>query len=529
MIQDARYTSPSGKEAVFSWEKGKRKTTLKTGVYTFPSRDGAHVQHQGAGDRTFPLVCIFSGSDCMEKADAFEAMLIERGTAELQHPLYGTLKVVPTGDIEREDDPVNKNGESTVTITFTETIDDEEAAGLNEVAAEAIDEKFEEFSEAAAAGFAEAIAVAGDDDANLSDQLAVQAALEAQTQSIIDNLEPLARADKKKFSDWIASVKELKDKIKNLYKKGMGYAGKVESLYVKALNIARLTLRLMKLPSDLSVSLAEKIKGYANLTANLINQYKNDSFGIEKIKNAYATARLAITGAVAAIASGSALTVTEVAAMTGATLNSISSTIPGTSTGTENNMSTGTMSREEALETSGKITAILDSVIAFRDEKIASMETSGEDTPAVTQLVDDTITFMNETIAELENAISAEISPVVIQFVNELIDSKNNEMEKLRESIGRSANRSAHILENAIGLEEEIRIQIETAGEATGETVRQIVQIIDDSLAFENENKDRLELMASKETSDFVDSSPVSHLALYEVVYDSVLFSMCQV
>jgi prophage DNA circulation protein len=319
MIQEARYTSPSGEEAVFSWEKGKRKTTLKTGVYTFPGRDGAHVQHQGAGDRIFPLVCIFSGPDCMEKADAFEAMLIERGTAELQHPLYGTLKVVPTGDIEREDDPVNKNGESTVTITFTETIDDEEAAGLNEVAAEAIDEKFEEFSEAAATDFAETLAAAGDDAANLSDQLAIQAALEAQTQSIIDNLEPLAKVDKKKFSEWIASAKELKDKIKNLYKKGMSYAGKVESLYVKALNIARLTLRLMKLPSDIFVSLAEKIKGYSNLTANLINQYKNDPFGVEKIKNAYATASLAITGAVAAIASGSALTVAEVAAMTGAT------------------------------------------------------------------------------------------------------------------------------------------------------------------------------------------------------------------
>jgi hypothetical protein len=76
MIQEARYTSPSGQEAVFAWEIGKRKTTLKTGVYTFPGRDGAHVQHQGAGARAFPLVCIFSGPDCMEEADTFEAMLI---------------------------------------------------------------------------------------------------------------------------------------------------------------------------------------------------------------------------------------------------------------------------------------------------------------------------------------------------------------------------------------------------------------------------------------------------------------------
>jgi hypothetical protein len=430
MIQEARYTSPSGKEAFFSWEKGKRKTTLKTGVYTFPGRDGAHVQHQGAGDSAFPLVCIFSGPDCMEKADAFEAMLIERGTAELQHPLYGALKVVPTGDIEREDDPVNKNGESTVAITFTETIDGEEAAGLSEVAAEDIDERFEEFSEAAAADFAETLAAAGADASKLSGQLAIQAALETQTQSIIDNLEPLAKADKKKFSDWIASAKELKDGIKNLYKKGTSYAGKAESLYVKALNIARLTLRLMKLPSDLSVSFAEKIKGYGNLTANLINQYKNDPFDIEKIKNAYAAARLAITGSVAAIASGSALTVAEVAAMTGATSRKSVAIVPGAggassggttaggesgggsggnpggggssggesasvgstesstggigSPGSAVSRSAGTVSREEAVGAANMIAAFMETAAAFQDSKIA--QNAFVDTDAVATL-----------------------------------------------------------------------------------------------------------------------------------------------
>jgi hypothetical protein len=442
MIQEARYTSPSGQEAVFAWEIGKRKTTLKTGVYTFPGRDGAHVQHQGAGARALPLVCIFSGPDCMEAADVFEAMLIERGAAELQHPIYGAVKVVPTGDIEREDDPVNKNGESTVSITFTETISDEEAAGLNEVAAEAIDEKFEEFSEASAADFAETIAAAGEGD--LSEQLAITAALEAQTQAITDNLEPLAKADKKKFADWIASAKELKDNIKNLYKKGLGYAAKAESLYVKALNIGRLTLRLLKLPSDLAVSLAEKIKGYANLTANLINQYKNDPFGVEKIENAYATAKLAITGAVAAIASGSALTVAEVAAATGAVTplsrrssignsnnggsgsgggggdsgsgsgssggsgsggggssgggSGSGSGVPGggssggasasgnASGGGAVDRSAGTTSRAEAVEAANTIAAFLESAMEFQDAKIAQNAFVDTDTTAALAL-----------------------------------------------------------------------------------------------------------------------------------------------
>jgi hypothetical protein len=390
MIQEARYTSPSGKEIIFSWETAKRDTELKTGVYTFPGHDGALVQHQGMGARTFPLVCIFSGPDCTDKADDFEAALIERGIAELQHPIYGTIKVKPVGHIEREDDPVNKLGQSTVTVTFTETITGEEAAALNEVAADAIDEKYEEFSEAAAADFAEAI-TDSIDTPDITDQLETQSALETQTQTIIDTLQPIAASDKKGFADWLASAKELKDNIKNLYAKAKSGAAKIENVYVKALNIGRLTLRLIKLPSDLSVALAEKIKGYSTLTAALINQYKNDPFGITKIKNAYETATLALTGAAAAIASGSALTVAEVAAKTGAapagTARSSmgSAASPGTgasagggtadstggSAGIAADKSAGTASREEAVEAANKVAEFFENTTAFQDMKIA--------------------------------------------------------------------------------------------------------------------------------------------------------------
>jgi prophage DNA circulation protein len=230
MTQEARYTSPGGKEITFGWETAKRDTELKTGVFTFPGKDGANVQHQGAGARTFPLKCIFSGADYTAKADEFEAMLIERGVAELQHPVYGTIKVKPVGHIEREDDPVNRLGESTVSVTFTETLAGEAAAELNEVAAADIDEKYEEFSEAAAADFAAAI-----EDAGAAEQPDIITALETQTQSITESMEPLAASDKKGFAEWLASAKELKDTIKKLYSKAKGITAKAESVYTKAL------------------------------------------------------------------------------------------------------------------------------------------------------------------------------------------------------------------------------------------------------------------------------------------------------
>jgi hypothetical protein len=236
---------------------------------------------------------------------------------------------------------------------------DEETGDLTEVAAQEIDAEMEAFTEATVTDFADAIMT---DD--ITTQLAVTTDLDKQTQSIIDNLQPIALADTESFADWLASAKELKDNIKKMYLKGAEIADKAESAYTTALNIGRLTLRLMKLPSTVSVSLSEKIKGFANLTANLINQYKNDPFGTEKIKAAYATANLALTGACAAIASGSALTIAEVAAMTGATPASATKKAAASK-------SAGTGSRVEAVEAANRIVDFFETVTDFQDAKIA--------------------------------------------------------------------------------------------------------------------------------------------------------------
>jgi prophage DNA circulation protein len=343
-----QYTSPSGKEITLNYEVGKKKIELKTGVFTFPGRDGAHVQHQGAGATSLPITAYFSGATHMEDADEFETMLIEPGIGELRHP-YGVYKVVPTGDIERENDFVNGVGQSAVSITFTETIIDEEAAELEAVAADEIEAQYDDFEDAAADDFAAML-----DTDDIGEQLAVQSALETQTQLITDNLKTFAASDKKTFADWLTSVKELKDNIKNLYKKTADALKRAESIYNKGLNIARLMLRIMKMPADALVSLSEKIQGYSKLTAGLINQYKNDPFGIEKIKKAYAGARLGLTGAIASIASGSALALAGgVSALDGLT-----------------NKNVGISSRKEAVEAANQIIALMDTATVFSDTKI---------------------------------------------------------------------------------------------------------------------------------------------------------------
>jgi len=399
MIQEAKYTSPSGKETSFAWKTTSRKTELKTGVYTFPDKDGAHVQHQGAGAKSFPLACIFTEADCMEKADQFEAMLVERGIGELQHPIYGTVKVVPTESIEREDDTVSNYGESTVTVTFTETITDEEASQLSEVASDSIAEQKDAFIEAAVADFAEGVMTT-----DITTQAAIVTALDTQTQSIIDSLQAMAMTDKKVAAEWLTTAKEAKDRIATFYAESMKKAGKIENAFFDAVDIARLTLRLINLPSRIAISLSEKLKGYNALASRLISQYKIDPFGIDKIKTAYATANLALTGSCAAIAAGSALTVVENSAKAPAqgskgsggagggagagssktaSAGGNGSSGPGPSGGSfgsgsgpasgssrNANKKAGTTSRKEALETASGVLQFLETVTAFQDTKI---------------------------------------------------------------------------------------------------------------------------------------------------------------
>ena len=313
VIKEARYTSPSGNNFVFSYGDVSRTTELKTGIFVYPMRDGASVQHQGRGAMTFPLTCIFHGNNCMEEAAAFEEALVERGTGELQHPIYGTYRVKPTGNILREDPLVTGMNQSIVTITFTESLDEDDERILNEVAVDTIAENYELFEDAAAEDFAVTIASIE----SVGEQLAVMAALETQTQFVIDNIESMAMSDRNSFADWLASANELDDSIKRLYDRGHGEVGRIEGAYVKALNIARLTLRLMKMPSRLAITLSSKIQGYAALTATLINQFRNDPLDIRKTRNAFAAVMLGLAGAVAAVASGAAISTAQAAVSSG--------------------------------------------------------------------------------------------------------------------------------------------------------------------------------------------------------------------
>jgi len=342
-IVDAVYTSPSGKESTFKYEELSRQTQLKTGVFTFPDRDGARVQHQGAGARMHPMVCIFEGPDCMDLADDFEEMLIERGIAEFQHPIYGILKVVPTGDINRKDNLISELNQSIVSVTLTETISEETAPALDIVTADNIEFLMDSFSDSAAADFSSEITAE-----TIQEQLLIQSVLSDQTIILNENLEELAAADPGKVVQFGTNMKELRNNISSLFEKA-------ELVVQKTLSTGRQILNLIQTPSRIIVAVTEKVKGYSNLINQITNQFRNDPFGLNNIRNAFNSNRIILSGAIASLASGVAISVAQAAAK-----SSLSTDATGA----------GVTSREEAITAAVQIEDLLSSIKAFEDLKI---------------------------------------------------------------------------------------------------------------------------------------------------------------
>jgi len=364
---EAKYISPSGKEFPFHYEKVSRETNLKTGIFEFPDRDGAHVQHQGAGAKSFPLVCIFTGSNCMEQADKFEASLFERDVAELRHPTYGIIKVIPTGNIKREDDLVEALNESRVTVTFTETITDE-ATPMDAVSADVIDRTYNKLLDSAALDFAENISVD-----TVAEELALQSALTTQAHIINDAMNKLVSGDAAAFAKFNKIFSELKSGIKalkSIIANAQIAIKKADNFIVEGLNVARLTLNLMKQPSLISIDIMEKIKGYSILTTDIVNQFRNDPFGKKNVANSYHSTNLVLSGCVASIATGSALSLAvKSASADKRDVNRTPAVSPSGELTSESAPEADAVSREESVQVINSLLTMLETTKNFQDSK----------------------------------------------------------------------------------------------------------------------------------------------------------------
>jgi prophage DNA circulation protein len=120
-LREAAYTSPKGTRIKFLYADVGREFDLHTTEFTFPGVNNSYVQQNGHSSRRYPLRVMFAGGDHDLVATAFEAALREPGLAKLEHPLYGTVRVVPFGTVTRRDDLVTAANQTVIDVTFWTT------------------------------------------------------------------------------------------------------------------------------------------------------------------------------------------------------------------------------------------------------------------------------------------------------------------------------------------------------------------------------------------------------------------------
>lgn len=295
-IAAAAYTSPSGKKIEFNFASAlSRKTPLKTAENVFPDVDGAEIQSLGLGGKKFPMTALFNGGDCLTQASDFEDALCERGVGVLEHPIYGKMNVVPTGEIERVDDLVDSLNESRVKVTFAETIVDESFPDGEVAAVDELEAAADAYEDAAAESFADMI-----ETASIDDQLQLQAVLKAHVDAISQGIAKItakANALREKTRAINRKIQTVKNNLQKMI-------ATVDVMVSSATEIATAMIQLSRLPGEIAMGAMAKLEGYATIATSILNNVKKDPVGTAAIKNQYAATSVALGGLVSAVSFG---------------------------------------------------------------------------------------------------------------------------------------------------------------------------------------------------------------------------------
>lgn len=264
-LKDAAYTSPSGERITFYYEDVSRNFDKKTSNYEFPDAKGTYVQDNGTTGRKYPFTAYFWGEDCDKQADAFEDALSETGRGKLEHPLYGTVDVVPFGTVTRNDNLKSAANQSIVEVTFWETIPliypipqlDPATEVLNDVR-----------------GLADAIGVNVADKLDIFSPEAIER-FKSKTLALVGGVQSVIGKATEIKDQVTAKVSEITTRINNIVTATTDTADSVRESITSAMSDV---MDLMALPSTIQTSIKSKINDYREMISDIISPlFSNDS------------------------------------------------------------------------------------------------------------------------------------------------------------------------------------------------------------------------------------------------------------
>lgn len=252
-LREAAFTSPKTKTRIkFLYEDVERTTPINGTMFTFPGVNNAYVQRTGFGSREYPLRCIFSGPNHDKIATAFEAAVLEPGTGRLEHPLYGSIWVVPFGQITRNDMLKTAANQSIVEVTFYTTVGEiypsSQPSGANEITA-----AIEGFDVAAAQSFSDGMSL-------------ISAVSRAASKATLRSYLLKVSSALKSVSDSVASVNRQFRDLQSSINLGM------DILIGQPLLLARQISDLIKAPARALSGIESRLEGYARLATSIFGE-----------------------------------------------------------------------------------------------------------------------------------------------------------------------------------------------------------------------------------------------------------------
>jgi hypothetical protein len=234
----------------FIYEDVSKSVDKHTSAFEFPDVDGTFVQSLGRSGNRLPLRVIFSGDNYDQDAKTFDDMLNEDGVGTLDHPVYGTFRVVPFGKITRTDRVKTLGNQAVFDVTFFETNDILFPLQV-ESKSQDVQTSVEEFNEAVAPGFVETIVTT--------------------TTSLTVSLRDEYAAEKGIIVSGLEAVAAETDAIKNAFDTvNRAIDDAIETFIDDPLTVAFQTTILIQLPARSAALIADRLSAYGNLLTSIV-------------------------------------------------------------------------------------------------------------------------------------------------------------------------------------------------------------------------------------------------------------------
>ena len=268
-LQEAAYTGPSGTRIAFNFERVGAIVGRKTSAFEYPDRNGTFVQDNGSTGRRFPMRVFIDGGDYDIEADAFLELLSETGAGTLEHPVYGTAKVVPFGQITRRDDLVNEVGQAVFEVSFFETTDTIFPNTQNDPASSVLS-AVDVYNSASADEFAE----------NLS--------IETETERVTLKDRYLALLDS--ASSGLSAIAETSDDVQSQFNGVVDSINQsIDVLINDPLTLAFQTQIALQSPSRAAAAVQDRLDAYKNLLATFTNDNEPANENELRLNDQYAS------------------------------------------------------------------------------------------------------------------------------------------------------------------------------------------------------------------------------------------------